>query len=61
MRKAPRHATEKDLKRLERSDARVRISESIIVGLVVNALWLLIERLFSPDFLDFASQIINVL
>ena len=61
MRKAPRHATGKDLKRLERSDARARISESIIVGLVVNALWLLIERLLSPDFLDFAAQIINAL
>lgn len=46
---------------MERSDARARISESIIVGLVVNALWLLIERLLSPDFLDFAAQIINAL
>jgi len=61
MRKAPRHATEKDLKRLERSDARVRISEGIVAGLVANVLWLLIEKLFSFDLLDFASQVINAL
>lgn len=46
---------------MERSDARVRISEGIVAGLVANVLWLLIERLFSFDFLDFAAQIINSL
>lgn len=46
---------------MERSDARVRISEGIVAGLVANVLWLLIEKLFSFDLLDFASQVINAL
>lgn len=61
MRKAPRHATEKDLKRLERSDTRVQIARDIAIGLAVNVLWLLIRELFSFDFLDFAAQIANAL
>lgn len=46
---------------MERSDARVRISEGIVAGLVANILWLLLNELFSFDFLDFAFQVINAL